>query len=323
MPDVWSYLQDIKQQQAEERQKQLAESQNIAEQQRLGTLMGGLSESAAQVGTIGGQQAKSTLGDFNNQITRATADEYARNQAARKPDQMIDMKVIEHLAKQKEVKPAEWKLASDYSTNNGAPAFYRTTQTGGIEYTPGAQRYVKPDSEKEKEPKDIQLQAAGFGKRAIAADQIVADLMQGGYDPSSLGTQVRSHIPFISNWTKSNEDQRMEQAQRDFVTAVLRKESGANIPEPEMKGEVIKYFPQAGNTPDVLAQKAASRKRAIETLKAEAGHGWGNVKDIAAAKVSQPPQSSGTAQGAPAAKPKQIKQNGHVYILNEQTGEYE
>jgi hypothetical protein len=68
------------------------------------------------------------------------------------------------------------------------------------------------------------------------------------------------------------EQQRLRRAENDFLTAILRKESGAVIGATEFPQERVKYFPQPGDGPAVLADKREARRIAIEGLKREAGH---------------------------------------------------
>src|SRR5688572_8807201 len=62
----------------------------------------------------------------------------------------------------------------------------------------------------------------------------------------------------------SSDQQRVSQAQRDSVNAVLRQESGAVIPDAEFANAKKPDFPQTGDDPEVRAQKRANRKLAIE-----------------------------------------------------------
>ena len=72
-------------------------------------------------------------------------------------------------------------------------------------------------------------------------------------------------IPFGHGFT-SPEYQQAEQAQRQFIQAWLRKTSGAAISPAEFEAEGKKFFPQPGDGPEVIAQKAAARKAAREGL---------------------------------------------------------
>jgi hypothetical protein len=79
----------------------------------------------------------------------------------------------------------------------------------------------------------------------------------------------------------NEQQQQVEQARRNFVSAVLRKESGAAIGVDEYKNEERKYFPQAGDTAKVIEQKQKARELAIKALEAQAGpSGVRQIKNI-------------------------------------------
>jgi hypothetical protein len=60
--------------------------------------------------------------------------------------------------------------------------------------------------------------------------------------------------------------QQYEQAAQAWIRAKLRKESGAAIGVDEMNQEYRTYFPQIGDTADVIAQKANARTIAYEAF---------------------------------------------------------
>lgn len=63
-----------------------------------------------------------------------------------------------------------------------------------------------------------------------------------------------------------------EQAKKDFAAAILRSDSGANAPEPEVERLVSIYFPSAGETdPEVLKNYDAARREALKALRDKAG----------------------------------------------------
>ena len=66
------------------------------------------------------------------------------------------------------------------------------------------------------------------------------------------------------NYLLSSEQQRVDQAQRDFVNAVLRQESGAVISDAEFANAQRQYFPSPGDDAKTIAQKRANRKLAIQ-----------------------------------------------------------
>ena len=73
------------------------------------------------------------------------------------------------------------------------------------------------------------------------------------------------------NLMLSENQQKYEQAQRDFVNAVLRKESGAVISDEEFDNAKKQYFPQPGDSEAVLEQKRQNRVRAITGISSGAG----------------------------------------------------
>jgi hypothetical protein len=121
-----------------------------------------------------------------------------------------------------------------------------------------------------------QAKANLFGSRMKESDRILSEL-EGKYSPmavnAKMGAEGMSGVGglagAVGNAMLSREGQMAEQAQRDFVNAVLRRESGAVISEPEFKNAQKQYFPQPNDTPDVLQQKRRNRQMAIRGLEAE------------------------------------------------------
>jgi hypothetical protein len=63
------------------------------------------------------------------------------------------------------------------------------------------------------------------------------------------------------------DQQRLAQAQLAFSIAYLRKTSGAAFGATEVSNTIQEYFPVIGDSKEVVAQKAAARKRAIDGMK--------------------------------------------------------
>lgn len=135
--------------------------------------------------------------------------------------------------------------------------------------------YTQP--KKEEKFAQNQFQAAGYATRAEQAEKDLAAL------PEDVGLsykeQAQEALPGFAEGLKTPQQKLFEQAQRNFITAVLRKESGATISPEEYKNERKKYFPQSGDTKEVLAQKAISRRQAVAGLKAEASGAYGKVQE--------------------------------------------
>lgn len=159
-------------------------------------------------------------------------------------------------------------LASATRENGGRPpAGYRWAAGGTLEPIPGG------PAEKDKAPTEFQGKSATFGARAEQSDKIISGL-EGKYSPAKIGAKQaagRVGLEGAANFLLPVEEQKAEQAMRDFVNAVLRQESGAAIADSEFNNAKKQYFPQTGDSKEVIAQKAQNRKTAIEGLKKNAG----------------------------------------------------
>jgi hypothetical protein len=70
---------------------------------------------------------------------------------------------------------------------------------------------------------------------------------------------------------QNREFQLAKQAGDEFLQAILRKDTGAAITAQEQELYGTTYLPQPGDSPQLLTQKAESRKRAVAALKAGMG----------------------------------------------------
>jgi len=139
---------------------------------------------------------------------------------------------------------------------------------------------------------ETQSNAVAFGMRALEANKIATDLEEKGVTNTGVirtviggtvsGTpiigekleqNVRSTFNVLPEFAggPSPEQQQNDQARRNFISAVLRKESGAAISPTEYVNEERKYFPQLGDSDKVIKQKQDARKLAIQALEAQAG----------------------------------------------------
>jgi transcriptional accessory protein Tex/SPT6 len=127
-----------------------------------------------------------------------------------------------------------------------------------------------------KEPTESQANAYTYYSRMEESDKIIRDL-NGKYDPYKINIKTSGKTALIpggqdvANYFLSENDQKVEQAQRNFINAVLRRESGATIQPSEFDSANQQYFDQPNDKPGVLKQKAANRKTAIEGIKRAAG----------------------------------------------------
>lgn len=85
---------------------------------------------------------------------------------------------------------------------------------------------------------------------------------------TSFKDSAASGTPVVGNYLKSEDYQKAEQSGREFLQAILRKDTGAAITKEETAEYGNVYLPRPGDTPEVIAQKRLSRQRALEALKA-------------------------------------------------------
>lgn len=151
------------------------------------------------------------------------------------------------------------------------------TTRRGQDLTDARSRETLAQNAANKAPTEFQGKSAGYGARAEEADRIIGGLTNAS--PMAVNAkQAAGRVPLvggvletIGNAALSPQNQQLEQAQRDFVNATLRQESGAAISQGEFENAKRQYFPQPGDSAEVIAQKAANRKLAIEGFKRSAG----------------------------------------------------
>ena len=136
--------------------------------------------------------------------------------------------------------------------------------------------------------------AAGFAKRMVESIQNFENLTSQGYDPSNLLDFGASSLPLsIRGYSLSPEGQQYLAAKSNFITAVLRKESGAALLPSEFETEDFKYFPQPGDTEATIEQKRIARNTALGSMKAASGGAFDYMqKKAAPADVDSLPKNS-------------------------------
>lgn len=107
-----------------------------------------------------------------------------------------------------------------------------------------------------------------YGKRMQTANKILENLESTNGTWDIKGGDVLARI----NPKGGSEDfKKYEQAKRNFINAILRKESGAAIGQDEFESADKQYFPQIGDTEAVIKQKAANRRQVTSTMLSNVG----------------------------------------------------
>jgi hypothetical protein len=117
---------------------------------------------------------------------------------------------------------------------------------------------------------EVQAKSEKFGNKMENAEKNMRGVEGEG---TSLIGQIASGVP-LGNYVKSAKYQQYEQAKNNFITALLRDESGAAIGTQEFLRYEKELFPQPGDSSSVIAQKAEARRTATDAMKKSAGPGY-------------------------------------------------
>lgn len=107
-----------------------------------------------------------------------------------------------------------------------------------------------------------------YGKRMQTANKILENLEEENDTWDIKGGNLWARVIPKAG---SEDFKKYEQAKRNFINAVLRKESGAAIAESEFDSADKQYFPQIGDTEAVIKQKAANRRQVTSTMLSNVG----------------------------------------------------
>ncbi len=114
----------------------------------------------------------------------------------------------------------------------------------------------------------------GFFIRARQSAGILDQLESEGTD---LFAKIANGIPIAGNYLQTPEYRQYDQARRDFINAVLRRESGAVISDQEFANAELQYFPQPADDPATIEQKRRNRAAALQGFAIGAGDGVNRI----------------------------------------------
>jgi hypothetical protein len=155
-----------------------------------------------------------------------------------------------------------------------------------------------PVQGKDKALTEGQAKAVAFAARMQSADKTIGELAAAGRSVSTPGSRTGFGVGAAVNLVNSPEGRQLDQAKRDFVNAVLRRESGAVISDAEFANADQQYFPQIGDDAATKAQKARNRAVALEGMKADVPKGYKADLDRISASGSGPSATpSATSSG--------------------------
>lgn len=189
------------------------------------------------------------------EISRQRAEDQKLSAADRNQARMDTIRLAASLRAPPQ--PRNLQLTTDAQGNQLIVNPDGTTRPLTTEDGSGVRKTVAAD----KPMTEFQGKAALYGTRAAQSDKVLKALED---KISVTGLSAAQTLGTAGNFLMSSEQQRVSQAQRDFVNAVLRQESGAVISDAEFANAKKQYFPAPGDDKNVLAQKRANRQLAIQ-----------------------------------------------------------
>ena len=140
---------------------------------------------------------------------------------------------------------------------------------GALRFIPGGPADPNTKPAGGKPLNDTQAKALQFGTRMQVSNEILDKLAEQGVNASVPGARAGYGIGATISALQPAERQQLDQAKRDFINAVLRRESGAAISPTEFDSAEKQYFPQVGDSPEVREQKRQNRELSMRGILAE------------------------------------------------------
>lgn len=137
-----------------------------------------------------------------------------------------------------------------------------------------------------------QANAALYADRMRAADTIL-NKPEAIAAAQSRFQQIAGANSNVGSVLNSEQYKLYNQAKLDFITAKLRRESGAAISASEFEKDDKTFFPQPNDPPSLITQKADARKRVIEGIGNAAGPSYAKRQAAAQEQATEKPAIPG------------------------------
>lgn len=132
------------------------------------------------------------------------------------------------------------------------------------EYT---KKLVNPEKLTEVQSKDL-----NFYQRGVPANEILSKVEKALTNPLD---PTLAKLPG-GNYAVSKDFQIAQNAAKDFLAVILRKDTGAAVTESEVETYGKIFLPERGDAPETIAQKREARARALEGIRL----GLGSAKEL-------------------------------------------
>lgn len=136
-----------------------------------------------------------------------------------------------------------------------------------------------------KAPTQAQQTVATYATRLEQANPIIDDLedYMVNLNPASFEAQQR-----LPSYLQSNQYKQFDQASRNFINAVLRRESGAVISPSEFDNAYKQYLPRPKDDAATLTNKRKNRDIVYNSFKKAAGSAYSSVGDLLSTDNNDP-----------------------------------
>lgn len=165
------------------------------------------------------------------------------------------------------------QVASAGVVTPGAPTSYKEWELAG---KPGTYAdYLSTQSIKA--PTVAQQTVATYAARIEQALPTIDTLTNKISKMNPVEFEAQKRLP---SYLQSAEYQQFDQASRNFINSVLRRESGAVISPSEFDNAYKQYLPKAGDTAQTLEQKKQNRDVVYASLRKAAGNAYQSVDEL-------------------------------------------
>jgi hypothetical protein len=133
------------------------------------------------------------------------------------------------------------------------------------------------DSKSKNRPQQFEWKAAGYARSMENSLSTFDRLEKEGFTREDSLSRLESILP---NELVRKARIEQDQAETNFVDAVLRQRTGAGARPDEIASYRKTYFPRPGDTPNAVAQKKALRLQEYESMRAQSGEALDLTRSI-------------------------------------------
>ena len=170
----------------------------------------------------------------------------------------------------------KWIVAPKSETDMGSlPTSFKEWQLAGGEEGTGKSYGEWVSSSKP--PTSAQSTVAGYASRLEQAEPTFRSLQKDIQNMNIVSFEAQVRLPAAA---QSATIQQYMQAARNFINAILRRESGAVISPTEFSEARQQYLPQPSDSPETIKLKEQNRKLVFASLRNAAGPAYYSVEEL-------------------------------------------